>query len=117
VEHLLPQGWTEHWPFKDGRKGATALERFSLPDGDAVKEASHRRDRALQTFGNLTILTQPLNSSVSNGPWETKRTEILKYGLLPINQMLHRWPAWDENTIRERGEELFTHALKIWPRV
>jgi hypothetical protein len=117
VEHLLPQSWTDHWPLKDGQKGASALERFKLPDGDHVKEASLRRDRALQRFGNLTILTKPLNSSVSNGPWKAKRPEILKYGLLPINQMLHRWDSWDEDTIRERGEELFAHALKSWPRL
>jgi hypothetical protein len=66
-------------------------------------------------MGNLTILTQELNSSVSNAAWLTKRPELLKFSLLPINQQLHGYDAWDEGAIQKRGEELLTRACKLWP--
>lgn len=51
VEHVLPQSW-------------------ELSDYDDLEfedvEARARRNRLLHTFGNLTLLTQSLNSSVSN---------------------------------------------------
>ena len=31
--------------------------------------AKTERDRLIHTIGNLTLLTGPLNSKVSNGPW------------------------------------------------
>ena len=51
VEHDLPQNWE-----KDGHYSIEGMD-------ESLRLA---RQRAIQTFGNLTLLTQPLNSSVSN---------------------------------------------------
>lgn len=116
VEHILPQSWLENWPLADGTQGMTYSELWEAADDDPRAAATRARHAALQTLGNLTILTQPLNSAVSNGGWEKKKPEMLLHSLLPINQNLHNVTTWDETAIQKRGEELFQRALVIWPR-
>lgn len=101
IEHLLPRRWkTEHWPLP-GRK-------------DPLLE-SEERERLLHTIGNLTLLRQKLNSSVSNGPFTAKQKAILKHSALNLNRPLADWDDWDEGAIQKRSEELFRAARKIWP--
>jgi hypothetical protein len=115
VEHIMPQAWLEHWPLMDGMKGMSGPELWTAPVDDPRAVASRRRNSFLQTLGNLTILTQPLNSSVSNSSWEVKKPALLASSLLPINQQLHAYLVWDEAAIVHRGEELFQRALQLWP--
>lgn len=101
VEHLLPQSWQgPHWP---------------LPGlGDETAE-SEERERLIHTIGNLTLLTQKLNSALSNGKFESKRKAILKHSALNLNRPLAEWDGWDEGAIQKRSDELFKAARKIWP--
>lgn len=103
IEHLLPQSWKEHWP---------------LQEMDEAKQArlALTRDVLKHSLGNLTLLTQKLNSSVSKGPWVQKRPEILKHAKLNMNRAFHEMPLWDEAGIRARSEELAELAVRIWPR-
>jgi hypothetical protein len=111
VEHIMPQGWagTAHYPL--------------------TNESDHdfaRRNQIVQTFGNLTLLTQSLNSSVSNGPFldthanhgkdaiEGKRTQICRYSLLNLNAYLQSKHAWTEAEIAERAKVLLSQALQLW---
>ena len=89
VEHILPQTWQTHWPLADGTSGMTVAEIANAPDDTRVK-ATRRRSQAAQTLGNLTILTQRLNASLSNDMWSAKRPALLAVSLLPINQELHK---------------------------
>lgn len=114
VEHILPQTWLENWPLEDGSRGLSTIELWEADPDDPRAIATHRRNALLQTFGNLTIITQPLNSSVSNSAWTIKKPELLKASLLPINQQLHAVEAWDEAAIENRGRELFSRACLIW---
>lgn len=112
VEHVMPQSWEEsgHYPLEQ--------------DGD---EPRIQRNRLIQTFGNLTLLTQPLNSSVSNGPFldfdqkgklaEGKRSGF-RGSLLVLNSYFQKstLTQWAENEIRERGRSLLSLALKVWIR-
>ena len=115
VEHLLPQAWLENWPLNGGDKGMSWESMQSAEADDPRKIATQRRYASLHTIGNLTVLTQGLNSAVSNGSWSTKRPELFKSSLLPINQQLHGYEKWDEDAIQKRGEELFAMATKVWP--
>lgn len=115
VEHIMPQEWVDHWPLPDGAKGLTSKELIGAAAEDGRATATSVRNAVLQTFGNLTILSQALNASVSNGPWELKRTELLKWSLLPINQGLHAAERWDEAAIGQRGKDLLQKALLLWP--
>lgn len=116
VEHILPQQWQDNWPLPDGSKGLCATDLWAAERSDLRAEATRKRNTALQTLGNLTILTQGLNSSVSNSQWNLKKPELLRYSLLPINQQLHDADTWDEDAITQRGDALLARALKVWPR-
>jgi hypothetical protein len=116
VEHIMPQGWVEHWPLEDGSVGMDQSELMRAEDGDQRAIKSRIRYAALQTIGNLTILTQALNSSISNGPWKQKRPELLSHSLLPINLQLRNAEVWDEAAIENRSNDLFKRALNLWPR-
>jgi Protein of unknown function (DUF1524) len=97
VEHLMPRSWKTNWP---------------LPD-DVELDA---REAALHTIGNLTLLTGKLNQSLSDAPWMKKRSELQEFGLMALNAALAKYAAWDETTIRERGEVLLNKALTVWQR-
>jgi hypothetical protein len=50
IEHIMPQAWKSAWPAPAG-----------VPPED--------RDRRVQTIGNLTLLTDKLNTFISNAAW------------------------------------------------
>ena len=79
-------------------------------------EATQKRSNAVQTLGNLTLLSTALNSAQSNLGWTLKRPEMMKHSLLPINQALSEMDVWDDEAIACRGKQLFQCALTIWPR-
>ena len=105
IEHVMPRGFKpEEWPYPEQE---TAEEQ----------EQASRRWTLLHSLGNLTMLTQPLNSEVSNGPFSAKRPEITKQSLLVVNSYFQRFSdndVWNENTIVERGKRLTDLALKVW---
>ncbi|MFF5789890.1 DUF262 domain-containing protein [Streptomyces sp. NPDC012693] len=101
IEHLLPQAWEEYWPLPEG-------------GGRGSVEAHERRQSLLHTVGNLTLLTGRLNTSISNGPWERKRSDILVHSALSLNRSL---PAqWDEETILARADHLSEAFSRRWKR-
>ena len=118
VEHILPSEWKEHWPLPDG-ENATGDETFqamySFEEDDTRVGQIVRRNRLLNTFGNLTVLTKPLNSSVSNGPYQAKREALADHSLLVLNREITKDQEWGEDQIEARGNKLFEIALNIWP--
>jgi len=118
VEHVLPVHWEDHWPLPDG-------SRPTLEDNRLVWLATEenetrigwivRRNRLLNTFGNLTILTKSLNSSVSNGPYSDKRKALKEHSLLVLNREITGQESWGEDQIVERGKKLFEVACDLWP--
>jgi hypothetical protein len=115
VEHIMPRNWLENWLLPDNSKGLDSIELWDATEGDERAELTRRRNMLLQTFGNLTVLVQPLNSAISNSPWAVKRPEILQHAILPINQQLHAFETWDETAIERRGKALFDKAVSVWP--
>ena len=118
VEHILPSKWEEHWPLPDGGCPTTeerwealyATEENSTRVGQIV-----RRNRLLNTFGNLTILTKPLNSSIKNGPFGAKREALDDHSLLVMNREICKREDWSEDQIESRSRELFQIARNLWP--
>lgn len=115
IEHIMPQSWLENWPLSDGSKGLTWQEISESNSEDLRVISTNQRNFSLQMLGNLTILTQPLNSAVSNSAWSIKKPQLLQSSLLPINQQLFSIEIWDEESIKNRGKELFERAKIIWP--
>ncbi|WP_334127307.1 DUF262 domain-containing protein [Sneathiella sp.] len=128
VEHVMPQQWEAHWPMADGSKPTsdqTFAALYNTLEDDTPVGRIVRRNRLMQSFGNLTLLTQPLNTAVSNGPYKDwtndkgapvkgKRTALQDHSLLVINREITSQEAWDENAIASRGESLFALAKTIW---
>lgn len=117
VEHMMPSSWGENWLMPDGTTPTSdekiqamyAMEDTETPVGRIV-----RRNRLKNTIGNLTILTQPLNSSVSNGPYEAKRKAISEQSLLVLNNEITKNESWSEVEIEARSEDLFATAKTVW---
>lgn len=103
LEHLMPKKWENHW------------NNLTEPE-DAI-----RRNRKLLTLGNLTIITQTLNSTIRDANWEVKingrgdKNGLKTYsaGLETINPFLSL-AEWNENSIDNRAEFLFHKAREIW---
>ncbi len=115
VEHILPQSWTENWRLPDGTKAQLKeMWMTSVEDGSRAGVIT-RRQRLKHTLGNLTLLTKPLNSTVTNGPFEQKRHEIDKHTMLQLNRCILKASVWDEESITERGDDLAAVAKGIWP--
>lgn len=107
VEHILPQEWDdEKWPLSPNSQYKSHEER----------RPEETRNRLLNTFGNLTLLTGKLNSSISNAPFVEKKPEVVKHSYIPMNGFFTEKFEWSESSIVERGEELFNYAKKIWAR-
>lgn len=111
VEHIMPVSWGANWPLRDGRVAEDLLAQLT---DDSLNAAAVLRDRAVHGFGNLTLLTQALNSSVSNGAWANKRAEILKHSALAISRGLMDAETWDEESIANRSRALLAAALTVW---
>ena len=98
IEHVLPQNWVQHWPVED-------------------LEAQLDRGAHVHRLGNLTLLTESLNGSVSNGPWDLKRDKVAKYDVFLMNRHFHN-PAtetWDEDQIDARTHTMIDALLATWP--
>lgn len=103
IEHVMPQGWREHWPLAGG---ATAEDR----------------DHTVQTIGNLTLLTRRFNPYQSNRPWvdgktpeNGKRANLDAHTVLVMNRELCDRDDWTEHDIEKRGKQLFELAKATWP--
>lgn len=89
-------------------------EHYPVPPGASSDEVAALE--VLQpTVGNLTLLTGSLNPSIPNGPWCSKREEILKFSALPLNRDLGPEGQWSEERIRARADRLLEVAKKVWP--
>lgn len=99
IEHLMPQNWRKNWP------------------ADLSEDQEVARNRAVQSLGNLTLVTQALNSKVSNGPWEQKSRHFLDFDdvLITKDAIAIGGDGWDESGIQARTEQMIEQILSIWP--
>ena len=103
LEHLMPKKYEKNWPFIDGY------------DEDA-------RKFLINTLGNMAILPQRLNSSISNAKWKVKKEGNKKQNgiayyasdLVTLKNVIKK-KEWNETTIIERAKWLAEVAVRIWP--
>ena len=105
IEHILPQEWREYWPLPEvpGETNEQSLARQA------------RRDSLLHTIGNLSLLTQPLNSAERNYAFADKMKSILKHSKLKLNIELSECSTWSETEMENRAKRLWDLAKDIWP--
>jgi hypothetical protein len=111
VEHVMPQAWEKTLPLSDGRMAPQWVDRLASDDYPEAAE----RDRVLHTVGNLTLLTRPLNTAVSNAPYQEKRPAICAQSALALNRHFQGVETWGPAEINERGRRLLDVALRVWP--
>jgi uncharacterized protein with ParB-like and HNH nuclease domain len=117
VEHIMPQTWRSYWPMalrtqptdSEFQQSYITVMEDETPVGQIV-----RRNRVMQTLGNLTLVTQSFNSSVSNLGFDVKRQEFEDQSVLMLTKDFVKLKRWDEATIEDRGRLLFEHARKLW---
>ena len=103
LEHLMPKKWENHWV------------------NSMSSEEKMNRNKKLLTLGNLTIITQSLNSTIRDANWKNKKEGrgdkkgLLAYasGLETMNHYL-TFDEWNEKTIEDRANFLFEKAKNIW---
>lgn len=95
IEHLMPVSWREHWP---------------LPEGIDRAQAEMERNGIVHTIGNLTLVNQKLNTSLSNAPWSDKRDELLKHTVMVLNTDLK-----NEEAILNRNRRMAKLIAQCWP--
>ena len=106
LEHLMPRKWRNHWA------------------PCASEELERARDQKLQTLGNFAIITQALNTSISDADWQTKKTgkkgnpglNQCAAGLLTMENVLSE-NSWDESKIDERACWLWEQAKALWSNI
>lgn len=113
VEHVMPQSW----------------EKLPIYQIAEMTEGQRQlRESAVHCFGNLTLLTQPLNSSISNGPFPDtlgagneqvpgKRSRLGQSALL-LNTYFQQsaLATWDDVAINSRSKALLKAALLVWAK-
>jgi hypothetical protein len=116
VEHVMPQKWSENWPLPDGRTAPceSAILAITAHKVDApMQEQIAIREGLVDSIGNLTLVTSPLNPSLGNASFADKKAQLAK-SLLVLNREIADHNEWNEETIRARGIELATLATQIW---
>ncbi len=103
LEHLMPKKWRNHWA--------------PCPSEDLARA----RDQKILTLGNFAIITQALNTSISDAAWVTKKTgkkdnpglNQCASGLLTMEHVLSE-NSWSESTIESRALWLWEKAKQLW---
>lgn len=104
VEHVMPQTWSEAWPYAEG----DYADRWS--DSAQARE----RHATINTLGNLTLLTAGLNISAGNKGFADKQAKFAEHTGLFLNKWFTKPTRWTEVEIRERGEHLARLAITSW---
>ena len=101
MEHIMPDAWHKNW---------------KLPsDTENLTQAEIDRDHIIHTIGNLTLVNQRLNTTLSNAEWAEKRQALDDHSTLFLNKELIKETVWNEGKIEERSRQLAQVAAKIWP--
>lgn len=101
IEHVMPKKWAKHWP-------------LSKVEGEDWERVARRRDELVNYPGNWTIVTKPLNASLSNSAWRDKR-ERLGESPLSLNREIASNENWGEEEIERRAKDLADFTCKRWP--
>lgn len=105
VEHVLPQSWTEEWPYRS--------VEFARPWSGEPQALA--RSAIADTLGNLTLLTGGLNISAGNKSFAQKKEKFEEHTGLFLTKWFHKCDQWAEEEIRERAEHLGSLAIRTWP--
>ena len=117
VEHIMPKKWAENWPLSNGAIASHESSFTAMLEGtpmdDATKALVDARSHAVDTMGNLTLITSSLNPSIGNAGWKSKK-ERLSGSLLALNRLIAKSDVWTEGTIADRAEQIGGVVVTRW---
>ena len=117
IEHIMPQKWAKNWPLPSGEIAPYETVYQAALDNkvidDKLKSEIEMRQQCVNLLGNLTLVTESLNPSLSNAEWSIKREKLSK-SLLVLNREIIEKITWDELSINDRSENLGTLVNDIW---
>ena len=100
LEHMMPKKWRNHW---------------SSP------KHPEERDRKLKLLGNLTIITQSLNTSIRDAEWKVKLAGkgdnnglMQNASGITITTDYLKLEDWNEIEIQKRADFLYNKIVDVW---
>lgn len=100
IEHILPQTLSEEW-------------KRELGD-----QYSFIYNQNINTLGNLTLVTAPWNSELSNSAFSIKKDRLAQHALKLNEQYFSQnIDRWNEQAIKTRAEYLLSQIQEIWPAI
>ena len=120
LEHIMPQKWETNW-----NSIPIYMEDGTVFTG-SDEEGRFVRNAAVHSLGNMILLKDKLNTSVSNNSFELKVKGKGKYKgyqeyatLLLAREIVDEYAngqsEWNEKRIHDRLQTLMKDALIIWP--
>lgn len=104
IEHVMPQAWYDEWPLEsDEEEGSPAHD-----------DLIDKREKLINTMGNLTLLTSKLNISAGKSGFDTKKAKFATHTGLFLNKWFADADSWSEPEISARTEHLSAFAKDIW---
>ena len=127
LEHVMPKGWEKaenkktnevSWPI-------IAENGVIITESDPIYHKEARdRDHAVQSIGNLTILTRKDNRKSDDQPFDERKSIYKEYAecvrLSLANDIIYdehnvEREKWDVKEIRIREKRLLERFCRIWP--
>lgn len=99
----------------DDSNTAIHLEHI-MPQANTIWEyPADEHDELVGLLGNMTLLAEKLNKSVSNSLFEDKKKKY-QLSAIKITRDLCDYDTWDKSAIEKRTEFFTEKILKIWPK-
>lgn len=95
LEHILPENPNEEW------------EHY-------LKQKKLEKDQLVSRIGNMTLLTEKMNSTAQSKFFTKKRDNYYQYSKLHINEPLKSVTDWTDVEIKDRQAWLGEKAIKLW---
>ena len=120
LEHVMPQKWEQNW------STVPICDADGVPLQDDEEKRRRTRKEAVDNIGNMVLLKDRLNKSVSNGDFEKKVKGDKKHSgyegyasLYIVKDIVDTYNSgntiWNEKSIYDRQHALMKEALEIWP--
>jgi len=102
TEHIMPQTLSEQW-----------INDLQKKTGQDKNQIIVLHEEMLNHIGNLTIIKQSWNRSMSNRVFEQKKNDYNK-SEIPITKELENQSQWTFNDIESRSKNFSEKAVEIW---
>ncbi|MDR2526530.1 MAG: DUF262 domain-containing HNH endonuclease family protein, partial [Rickettsiales bacterium] len=94
IEHILPKKY-DLWNLDDAQQKEIGVY--------------------LDTFGNLTIMDEKLNTAASNSIFKNKKEKYFKKSNIRMNRdIAEKYNVWNIDSIKERTDEISNYIIEIW---